>query len=75
MISPTGILGGRLLYGSWKTICICGRSARISFPLIDVMSFPSKYTLPAVISCRRRMLLPMVLLPQPDSPTIPSVFP
>ena len=36
---------------------------------------PSTVTLPTVGSMSRRMTLPSVVLPQPDSPTRPSVSP
>src|SRR6187200_1910782 len=39
------------------------------------MSWPSKTILPSVGSYRRRMVRPTVDLPQPDSPTRPSVSP
>jgi hypothetical protein len=40
-----------------------------------VTSLPSNQTSPEVGSIRRRMQRPVVLLPQPDSPTRPSVSP
>ena len=39
------------------------------------MSRPSKEASPLVGSIRRRMTRPVVVLPQPDSPTRPSVSP
>ena len=39
------------------------------------MSLPSKITWPPSQSYRRKIVLPSVVLPQPDSPTIPIVFP
>ena len=39
------------------------------------MSVPSKLIVPAVGSMRRRSSRPTVVLPQPDSPTRPSVSP
>jgi hypothetical protein len=36
---------------------------------------PSKWTVPRVAGMRRRMVRPTVVLPQPDSPTRPSVSP
>jgi hypothetical protein len=36
---------------------------------------PSKMTSPPVGSCRRSSVRPMVVLPEPDSPTTPSVWP
>ena len=42
------------------------------FPLI---SFPSKDTVPLVGSYSRMMVRPVVVFPQPDSPTSPKVSP
>ena len=38
-------------------------------------SFPLKYTSPSVLSCKRRIVRPIVDLPHPDSPTRPIVVP
>ena len=75
MLSPIGVRGSRLAYGSWKTICIRRRYCLSSLPLIRVMSRPSKMIEPAVGSMRRRMSRPTVVLPHPDSPTRPTVSP
>jgi hypothetical protein len=40
-----------------------------------VISWPSNFTLPAVGSISRRMQRPVVVLPQPLSPTSPSTSP
>jgi len=75
MIEPTVILGLSDAYGSWKMICISLRSAR-SERLSSVVTFlPSKETSPEVGSISRRIERPVVDLPQPDSPTSPSVSP
>ncbi len=72
---PTLCRGFSDAYGSWKTICIRRRSGRRSFCERVVMSWPSKTILPPVGSYSRRMVRPTVDLPQPDSPTSPSVSP
>src|SRR5690242_5644074 len=75
MIEPTVIRGFSDAYGSWKMICISLRNARRE-RLSSVVTFlPSNETSPDVGSIRRRMDRPVVDLPQPDSPTSPSVSP
>ena len=61
--------------GSWNTICMRRRALRSCSPLSVVRSTPSKRTVPAVGSTRRSTARPNVDLPQPDSPTRPSVVP
>src|SRR5688572_7530425 len=56
-------------------ICICLRSWRISLNGSPVISWPSNLTLPDVGSMSRRMQRPVVVLPQPLSPTSPSTSP
>ncbi len=75
MIEPTVILGFSDAYGSWKMICISFRSARSERLSSVVTFFPWKVTSPDVGSISRRMARPVVDLPQPDSPTSPSVSP
>jgi len=75
MIEPTVMRGSSDPYGSWKMICIRRRRRRSSFDLRLVSSTPSNLTLPAVGSRSRIIARPVVLLPQPDSPTRPSVSP
>src|SRR5215472_6855603 len=75
MMSPTVIRGLSEAYGSWKMICISLRFARIDLPSIFVISSPPKRIEPVVGSSRRRMQRPIVVLPEPDSPTSPSVSP
>ena len=75
MLAPIGIRGSSDAYGSWKMICI-RRRIGFSLPLDSaVMSVPSKTIRPAVGSMSRRSARPTVDLPQPDSPTSPSVSP
>ena len=52
------------------------RRSRISVsPRACAMSWPWNHTLPAVGSSSRISVRPSVDLPQPDSPTSPSVWP
>src|SRR3982074_2532994 len=53
-------------------ICISRRSARSSDVPIDLTSRPSNLTSPDVGSMSRRIVRPVVVLPQPDSPTPPT---
>src|SRR5690606_2863643 len=73
MICPTLMRGFRLEKGSWKIICIRRRKRRSSPPLSFVSSVPAKFTVPSVGRWSWRMARPVVDLPQPDSPTSPSV--
>src|ERR1700733_8310648 len=74
MIRRTVILGSRLAVGSWKTICIRRLSCRILLPCRPRISSPSKTTLP-VAATRLSIARPAEVLPEPDSPTSPSVSP
>ena len=74
-MKPTRLRGFSEAYGSWKTIIISRRTGRISARERFVMSTPSKMILPPVGSSRRMMQRAIVDLPQPDSPTTPSVSP
>ena len=75
-MSATLQRGFRLAYGSWKIICRRRRSApACPEAKACVMSMPSKRTCPAVGVCRPTSRRATVLLPQPDSPTSPSVCP
>ena len=56
-------------------ICISRRIGRSSRAESDVRSMPSKMIVPLVGSCSRISIRPSVDLPQPDSPTSPSVSP
>ena len=75
MIAPTVLRGFSDEYGSWKIICMSRRSRFSGAPFAAVMSAPSNATLPLVGSSRRSMRRAVVLLPQPVSPTMPSVSP
>ena len=63
------------LYGSWKITCIRRRTVLSSFSLKAVSSCPSKMIWPLVGFSSWRMQRPVVVFPQPDSPTRPSVSP
>ncbi len=74
-IAPTVCLGFSDEYGSWKIICISRRSGRMAPARRCVMSRPSKMICPAVGSMSRVSMRAVVVLPQPDSPTMPRVSP
>ena len=61
--------------GSWKIICTRLRNARKASPRACVTSVPSMRITPALGSIRRKISLPTVDFPQPDSPTRQSVSP
>ncbi len=75
MMSPTVCLGSSDAYGSWKIIAISRRNPRRCSPRMCVMSSPLKRTVPPVGLINRITVLPSVDLPQPDSPTSPTVSP
>ncbi len=62
-------------YGSWKIICIRRRNGRIAACDACEMSWPSNAMRPAVGSSSRITSRASVDLPQPDSPTSPTVSP
>ena len=61
--------------GSWKIICTWVRSVRRSPRLSVVSSVSPKRMVPEVARSTWTMARPVVDLPQPDSPTSPSVSP
>ncbi len=63
------------LMGSWKIICMRVRALRSAPPFKVVTSVPSSEIVPLLGSIMRMSALPVVDLPQPDSPTSPSVSP
>ena len=75
MIVPTVLRGFSDEYGSWKIICISRRRSFSRAPLAVAISSPSNLIEPLVGSISRRISRAVVDLPQPDSPTIPSVSP
>src|SRR5579884_1405824 len=75
MISPTRMRGLNELYGSWNTTWTSRRYRISSGPVSPAMSFPSKRIVPAVGRSCSKISFDVVVLPQPDSPMIPSVSP
>ncbi len=75
MICPMGIRGFRELKGSWKITWILRRMGRSSASVISVRSLPSKQMVPAVGFSSWRTHRPVVVFPDPDSPTNPTVSP
>lgn len=75
MMSATVMRGLSELYGSWKMSFIFWRARTSASPESAVKSSPSSVTVPSVGSVRRRTHLPVVDLPQPDSPTMAKVSP
>ncbi len=74
MISSTVMRGLRLPKGSWNTICISARSGRICPVRKPWMSRPRKMIGPSD-EISRIMASASVVLPEPDSPTMPTVSP
>src|SRR6516164_5967733 len=69
--------GLRLSVGSWNTIWMRLRSGSRANRCGEMapMSSPSKVMTPSVISMRRMIIVEVVDLPQPDSPTSPTLSP
>lgn len=61
--------------GFWNTSCACARNRRSGSPRRCVTSAPSNSSLPSLGSSNRSIVRAVVVLPQPDSPTIPSASP
>ena len=74
MICCTDSRGGKLPKGSWKTICMRRRSGRSAFGFKSSMAASCSRMWPLLRS-RRSSALASVVLPEPDSPTTPSVWP
>ena len=76
---PTVKRGFSDAYGFWNTTWMRLRIGSISALLRASRSMPSKVTSPVtgppLGSCRRSSARPIVVLPEPDSPTTPSVWP
>src|SRR5687767_5250491 len=75
MMSPTVIRGFSEVYGSCITIWMLRRIRLSSAPLALAMSRPLIITEPEVGRSSAMRTLASVDLPQPDSPTMPSVSP
>ena len=76
MIWPTRRRGFSEANGSWNTICICA-AQRLHLLAARPWSRPAPRNLivPSVESISRMIARDMVVFPQPDSPTSPSVSP
>jgi hypothetical protein len=61
--------------GSWNTICMRRRTGRSARALSAAMSAPSTMIWPLSASISRAMQRAAVDLPEPDSPTMPTVSP
>ena len=61
--------------GFWWTSCTVERNSRSRFPPSCVTSVPSTRMLPAVGTRNPAIALPVVVLPEPDSPTRAWVVP
>ena len=62
--------------GSWKIIWMRRVTSRSrSRGILPLICRPSKITLPPAVGWMRMMARPMVVLPEPDSPTRPKVSP
>ena len=75
MMSSTVMRGFSAPNGSWKMICMARRWSRSALPSRSLMSLPSNRMAPLLGSISRISSRPSVDLPQPDSPTRPSVSP
>src|SRR5882672_373480 len=75
MFSRMDIRGLSEEYGSWKTICMLRRSRLCARRLDQDTSRPSNSTVPPSASSSPSRSRAVVDLPQPDSPTMPSVWP
>ena len=74
-ICATVMRGFRLEYGFCSTNCMCRRIERSSAGRMPISSRPIRRTEPASAACNCRTARPVVVLPEPDSPTRPSVSP
>src|SRR5262245_41574840 len=75
MIAPTRILESREEYGSWNISWRFLRYLRSSLPRSAETSRPASSTLPEFGCSSATTSFPIVVLPQPDSPTRPNVSP
>ncbi len=75
MIDRTFHFGSRDPNGSWKTNCMCCRAASSWRPRSLVSSLPRKLTVPDFGRGDCRIARARVDLPDPVSPTMPSVSP
>ncbi len=73
-MSPTDMRGLKDPNGSWNTICMSRRNGRIALKRRPWISLPRNTIGPSDEISRSRAR-PSVVLPEPDSPTTPSVSP
>src|SRR5712692_5269020 len=74
IVCSTVCRGSRLVYGSWKTICTSRprrRRSRVVRAGVE-RSCPQARMVPALGRSRPTIILAIVVLPEPDSPTIAS---
>ena len=75
MMASTRMRGLSDAKGSWNTACTERRYSRIPSPARPSIPRPSNRRPPPVGSSSRSTSLAVVVLPQPDSPTRPRVWP
>ena len=62
--------------GSWKIICTLRMTSRSSsLGILPLIFWPLKKMSPPEVGLMRQMARPMVVLPEPDSPTSEKVSP
>ena len=75
-MSTIFLRGFKLDMGSWKIICIfCLSILSVDLSRSPDIFLPLKIISPSVGSYSRMILRPIVVLPEPDSPTSPNVSP
>jgi hypothetical protein len=74
-MAPTRARGFSESAGFWKTKPIMARAARSSRLVSVPRSRPATIMLPDSAAMSRATALPSVVLPEPDSPTSPTVWP
>ena len=75
MDSPTGSRGFSDDPGSWKTMPTLSRSGCRSLRLAPFICTPATSKLPPATGSRPSAARPIVVLPEPDSPTSPTTSP
>ncbi|MDT4860705.1 hypothetical protein FQZ97_952800 [compost metagenome] len=77
MLSPIGRRGFSDEDGSWNTMPMWRRTwcSCLPFFLAAEMSWPTTRMVPAATGSSPTAARPMVVLPEPDSPTSPTTWP
>jgi hypothetical protein len=75
MAWPIVLVGSSAPYGSWKMTWSLLRISLSSLPRALLTSLPSTSTVPWSGLSSRAISRPTVVLPEPDSPTMPTVVP